>query len=535
MRKNSGVLSRFNARMGLNAKADKIWFWATFSLLVVYGEAVVFLQDYNVDRVALARSVLSAVCVVPVCFGGVLLCRRIRLTTGETPPDKRRSAVVFVSVAALAFAYYFLWQWTYWPGSFSVDSFDQLGQVISGQYSNWHPVLQTWLFFTLPYKLFHSAGAIVTMQLLWFSLAFSYLITTLYKNSCSKWFIVLGGLYILVSPCTIQIMLYPWKDSAMSLFALVLFTQLIQIYATDGQWLKKWYNLAAFTLFAFLTNAMRHNAILLVAPVFVVLLVFLKNARRPVWISAAGFLAATLILQGPIFSLANVEKPDQRVVETMGLPMTILCNVYANDPEALSPEIQQFMASLATPFDWAFYHETGNFNPIKWYSSKGLPEKVDAMGHETLFRYTAQAFRNSPRYAFQALVRLTSMVWSVGGGPGWTIASRINANDLGIARVESRPLRWLLDAYNYLATSLPAGYLFNFTGLTILILLFAAVSRVGGGLGRAFLVLAPLAYDFGTMLLLSGPDFRFFHCNFVLIVPLLYLFLRKERTEEDEA
>lgn len=116
--------------------------------------------------------------------------------------------------------------------------------------------------------------------------------------------------------------------------------------------------------------------------------------------AAAGFLAATLVLQGPVFSLANVEAPHQRVAETMGLPMTILCNVYANDPEALSPEAREFMASLAAPFEWAFYHEPGNFNPIKWGSSKGLPEKAAAAGYETLFRYTAEAIRNSPRLAF---------------------------------------------------------------------------------------------------------------------------------------
>lgn len=101
------------------------------------------------------------------------------------------------------------------------------------------------------------------------------------------------------------------------------------------------------------------------------------------------------------------------------------------------------------------------------------------------------------------------MVWSIGGGNGWIITSGINSNALGIERAQGRPLTKLLNAYNSPAASLPVGYLFNFAGLTILVMLFAAVSCVGRGPGRAFMALAPLAYDFGTMLLLSGSDFRF--------------------------
>lgn len=528
MRKSEGALSRFQENMGLKTRAEKVWFWITFALLVVYVEAVLFLQDYDTERVGLLRTGLGAVCAVPVCFAGVYLCRKARFASVERDlPGKKRLAVLFIVVALAVFTYMFLWQCCYWPGSFSRDSYTQLDQVTSGHYNNWHPVLHTWLFFTLPYSIFHTMASIVTFQLVWFSLAVSYLFVTLYRQGCNKVFLALGCVYILANPTTIQIMLHPWKDSAMSIFSLVLFTQLIRIYATDGQWLKKWYDLAAFILFAFLTNAVRHNAILLVAPVLVVLLVFLKNARRQALISIAGVLAATLVLQGPVYSLAKVEAPDQRVVETMGLPMTILCNVYRSDPDALSPEVREFMDSLATPFDWEFYHQTGDFNPIKWYSSKNLPVIVDAAGYETLFRYTGEALRSSPRYAWQALVRLTSLVWSVSDGPGWTI---------GVAGgPENSLLAQLTNGYFDLTTLLPLGYLFNFVGFTLLIMLFAAVSCVGSGLDRAFLVLAPLAYSFGTMLLLSGQDFRFFHCDFMLIVPLLYLFLCRERTTKNEA
>ena len=44
-----------------------------------------------------------------------------------------------------------------------------------------------------------------------------------------------------------------------------------------------------------------------------------------------------------------------------------------------------------------------------------------------------------------------------------------------------------------------------------------------------------LIYDFGTMLLLTGGDFRFFHFSFVIIIPLLYLILSGRNTNETAA
>ena len=70
-------------------------------------------------------------------------------------------------------------------------------------------------------------------------------------------------------------------------------------------------------------------------------------------------------------------------------------------------------------------------------------------------------------------------------------------------------------------------------GMMILIAMFTAVVNVGRGkLGRAFMIFPMLIYDFGTMLLLTGGDFRFFHFNFVIIIPLLYLILSGSKNHE---
>ncbi len=158
-------------------------------------------------------------------------------------------------------------------------------------------------------------------------------------------------------------------------------------------------------------------------------------------ISGAAVLAATLFWMGPGLTLAGVERPDKRVTETTGMPMSVLCSVYvymSQDPDAMSQEVREFMDSLATPDQWeTYYSRSEGFNSIN------------------------------------------------------------------------------------------LKYLFNYLGLVILFLLFIAVAQLGhGNLARVFLVIPVMAYNFGTMLLLSGNDFRFFHFNFLLVVPLLYIILQ---------
>ena len=171
-------------------------------------------------------------------------------------------------------------QLAFFPGSFGNDNLVQLEQVYSGSYSNWHPVLHTWLFFTLPLKLVPQHWFIVTYQLIWYSLAMGYLLYVLFTSGSPRWLLAITWFLIVCNPNSIDLMLYPLKDSAMTIFCIVLFAQLVRIYLSQGQWLKKPLHLLLFALFAFLTMGMRHNAVLLIAPIFLFLLIFFPAVRR---------------------------------------------------------------------------------------------------------------------------------------------------------------------------------------------------------------------------------------------------------------
>lgn len=532
MEKIKRIFSGYRNTLSLNTKYDKGWFIATFVLLVLYTEIVVSLHFSYFERLFSSLHVVFTIAIVPFVFIIVWILARINCITlyqSACNTERSKKRFIFPSVVfGLTLAYFLLWFIAFYPGSFSNDSFIQYEQVVSGEYNNWHPVLHTWLFFTLPVAIFDNIAMAVMMQIIYFSLAITYLLYTLKRSGCPLWFILISWGYVISNPNTAHILLYPWKDTALTIFATVIFTHLIRIYETGGKWLKKATNMFSFAIFLFLAIGMRHNSILLVAPLLVIIFVFIKNIRKNIIAVAGGLLLASLLLSGPVFKLAGVEKPGHRQIETLGLPLTVLSDVYMYDREALGDEAITFMDSLATKEEWEKYHSSGNFNVLKFSVDESVFDKVEEESAIKILGYTAEAVASSPAIALRAFSRLTCLVWGVAECGDNTIPRAIIDNPYGVEYSQSTVLTKLLSLYSSVV-SVVGKYLFNFVGILNAIMLFTAVARIGKcGLQRAFIVIAPMAYNFGTMLLLTGPDFRFFYFNFLIIIPMIYLFFTKK-------
>lgn len=522
-------LRAFEARMGLCSKGERIWFWCGFALLLCYLEVVFFLQNVFLGSTSPIFMAISALAAVPACFLGVSLCRRLSITPANHGPTARGSRIVILLGFLLTLGVMLTAQAAFFPGSFNNDNIVQLSQVYSGQYSNWHPALHTWLFFTLPLKLVPQHWFIITLQQVWFSMAVSYLLYVLYTSRAPHWLLCLTWFYTVCNPNSIDMMLYPVKDSAMTIFCLVFFSYLVRIYLSQGQWLKKPGNLVLFSLFGFLSLGMRHNAVLLIGPIFLFLLIFWKPIRRYAAASAGLALALALLWQNAVLPLANVEAPGQRTVEMVGLPMTVLCDIYAAEPDALTPEAREFMESLAEESHWAQY-EQANFNSIKWISPELMPT-VDAEGAGNILRYALGSALNTPKTAMKSFAKLTHLVWGFENTNGFSMGEEIGFNSFGIEARYQPNLKFFFTSWRQVCNETILKYAFTLMGPGILLLLFLAVSQLAGNLRAVFLVLAPMAYDFGTMLLLSGPDYRFFHMHYAIVIPLIYIILMNKRLD----
>ena len=540
MRKRSSRLwDSCTRQLGLETKAQKRWFIAAFILLYIYLWLCQYLRsflEYDITSGVACSILFPAIQVLPLCVFGVMLFAKFRIpavTGSDSFPRLRRFFPVIAF--AVTFGYLLLWLIAYFPGGFSPDSVSQYQQALTGEYNNWHPVLHTWIFFWLPLQIFHHPAGIVCFQILLFSLAVGYLYHVLCRRGCPIAFLVFSWLFLILNPQTAKIMMFPWKDSALTIAALMIFTQVIEIYETDGAWLQKWHHFLSFTALCFVATVFRHNAILLTIPIYVILFLFQKKARKSVLFSGLLVLLALWLLNGPIMTLANVASPGARQEEVLGLPMTVLSAVYVHQRDALSPDAISFLDSIASSEDWRLCFELGNFNRLKFSSSLPLVSRIEAEGAANVLRYTVQAFLSSPFWSLRAVISLTKLVWDPLSGTGTIDIPYCTPNDISLTGQGYGPLKSALTSWCETADS---SFLFPFTncvGMMILILMFAAVTHIGRGkLGRAFMIFPMLIYDFGTMLLLTGPDFRFFHFNFVIIIPLLYLILSGSKNNESE-
>lgn len=432
---------------------------------------------------------------------------------------------VVTLITFLVFEMYLAGQY---PGGLSGDTVWQLSQAKGeAPYSDWHPVLHTFLFFTLPLKSGFQFGFIVFMQLLYFSLAFGYLVYTLYINKCPKLFVFSICIYTWINPFMATYMMYAWKDVAMAVFAVLLMGYYIQIICTKGKWLSEKKNMVLFAAAVIGCNFMRHNAILFLAPlVFIVLFYALKGHERKIKTALIGCMLLFFLLVKVFYAILDVESPDKRVLETVGFPLTVWCNVMQKNPDALPKETEEFMYELADKEAYENDYRAGSFNDIKW---KGTIDnaKIDSLSYGTVLKYTFQCFRYAPRESFEAVAKLTDMVWSL-------IGDEYPA-DVGVEKnpweIGERPVPQINLFVGQLKLFLRSGFgriLFGSYGFELLMMLGISAAMYAKRRSCFIHVLPLFCYDFGTMLLLSGDDYRFFLLNIPLWLPVIFIMLRDE-------
>lgn len=428
--------------------------------------------------VGASLAAIAVLCVL--CALAMHLAGKVSLTPSEPTPRLRTFALgALLFCGALAIC---LWKcFRIGGGIFSRDAIWQYDQAMSGKYNDWHPVLHTLLAFWLPLRLTGSKGAIVLFQFVEFSLVIGYFGCVFYKYSrnyrLSRWFVLLFVLYFFYKRA-FYIVLYPWKDVAFAMVAMVLMLYALQIHLTGGEWLRRRRNAILFAVMLVLATFVRHNGILFTLPVLIGALLYLpKQAKLRL---LAFVLLLFFLIKVPLYAALNVEKPGERHTELLGLPMTVIGNVVKEHPESLDEESLTFAHEFASQEEWEELYQEGDFNSIKWAKNNAAP--IEAAGYGKVLRVTAKCFAAEPLCALRGLLHLISFVIFP---------------DRRLGRIN----------------------------LFILFLMAAKLNLRRKADRRLFLMsISMLTYNFGTMLLLSGDDYRFFF-SCILTWPVIALML----------
>ena len=501
-----------------------------FSILWIYLFVVFSFQTISVNAeysFPFAVSVGAVSFAFTYCvfyFGGTLVCK---VNTPAREWDKRSLRIVVGVIFGITFLFfcgYFLCQY---PGGSSPDVVSQYSQALSGTYNNWHPALHTLLFFTLPLNL-TSLGfpLVVFLQILYFCLAFAYLMSVLLRNGINPPFAVLFCVFVWINPYLATYLMYPWKDLALMIFAVILIAQYIQIVCTNGGWLEKKTNLAAFSVVSVLCMYMRHNALLLVVPIVVFSMIYARKNKRVV-IGAIAVMAICILFVQGLYAVLNVEKPDKRTLETVGLPATIWCGVMQMSPQALPEDTREIMYEIATQEQYETNYIDGDFNSIKWAGANNAV--IDEMSYAEVLKYTIQCIVYSPQESLEAFTKLTDIVW---GTDEIHASFRVNApGDYAGVNSSSQSKLWeYFNQYKSLfGSSRVLKAMFGSYGIQMIVLLVVGTVLLAKKRISIIHTIPLFCYNFGTMLFLSGKGYRFFLYNIPVWLAVLFLMV-KDRT-----
>lgn len=430
-------------------------------------------------------------------------------------------------ISAITISVFFVYFTAQYPGGISQDTVEQYAQAIGERtYNDWHPVLHTLLFFKIPLKLGYQFAGIVFFQLLYFSLAFGYLGYVLLQNQCPKVFLAIICIYVWINPFMATYMMYPWKDIGMTIFAIVLISYYIQILCSQGKWLDRKRNLVLFSIVSVSCTYMRHNAVLFTAPLVCIGLFYvIRNIKTRVL--AVCSIMICLLLVKLLYAFIQVERPGERTLELAGLPATIWCNVMQKNEAVLPDETRMVMRELAAQEAYADIYETGEFNSIKW-SGEYDTDRLNQMSCQEIMKYTLQCFRYAPVESFEAFVKLTDIVWAFDGNEKPERVS-VAENHWGISERHYLPSRELFRQIRDFFSAGFAQTFFGSIGFELLILFIVAIIMLVKGRFSFLHVIPVFCYDFGTMLLLSGSDYRFFLFNIPLWMVMIYIMLKDRR------
>lgn len=463
---------------------------------------------------------------------GAFCCSRIRLGIGralEGQTEKRRLRLWFLFGFGLVFLWLMVYYYAYFPGSFDWDNLDQWWQIQNSQYDTWHPVFHTLIiaFFS---KIVNHYGFAVWMQLFLYSFICGYLLWTMARWRFPAWSLVLTEFFLAANPQTHRILLFMWKDSALTLFMLLFTVCLLNTWLSAGEWLSKKRNLAAWIVLLICISMVRHNGVLFTVPLLVLSFFCFPKIRQKSAVSLVLMGLGMLVIKYPVYDLVGASRPEQTYVETVGVPMTLLCNIHETAPESLDPEAAEFLAQIGPERRWKTY-ELGNYNSFKFKTNANQVIKQVPPGE--FLKFTARTAFRAPGLSLQAFYQVTRMVWDVRGETPWhkDLEFQLQENEWGFAYAEDRaPLREMLNDFDAWVEDSLFDVFFSYNGLHLLVLILCTLFVfVRKGWKALCLTLPVLAYSYGTMLLLCGPTYRFFHFNSVIFVPLcLVLFAETE-------
>jgi hypothetical protein len=508
------------------------WILRGYTILTaLYCTLVVYFMNSPVffDPVRTAKSVISSFFMFIVFY---LLLQLLCVKTGNiffpVREDKQPlRAETFFLVSGFCFTSFFILFLINFPGGITTDNESQWGQIQAFTFNDWHPALHTFCLWLLT-RLINHYGFIIFCQIALFSVSLGVLIATMEAWGFSRRVQICMTLFFAVNPMVKNILMFAYKDTAFTIILVFTVVSLINIYFSRGKWLLQFKNIVKISACIALLSIVRHNGILFTIPLVLMLLIFygVKNPRSLLIIPVS--VLFIFLVRLPLYSALKVKYPNNTYTETVGVPMTIMCDVFVKNPDALPREARKFLADFDRESFWAEQYEPGNFSSVKGKFDDA--RIIATVPKAEFFRMFAGTVLSDPYNSFKAFRNHSAFVWELFTAENIFISApwkRDLERETNPVKKTAMYLSVFFD--NTITAVLPLGWILARNGWHMLMLILAGLLALyRTGIKSLLLVLPVVFYTFSTMMLLSASDLRYFQFNAVIALPLSLALLSKK-------
>ena len=434
----------------------------------------------------------------------------------------------------LVFTIIFLGNCVYWlayfPGGFNLDSYGQWMQAHGDMpFNNWHPFFVTSIYWLLV-RIQDSFSFCICFQLVLFSLSLSCLlckIGTIIHNQTIIYFV---AAIESINPaiCINNISLI--KDVYFTIGVIWLIYFMIGVYLTQGKCL--WgYTGVMVVLFSIMTILTRHNAILFVLPMLCSMLFLLKEERKVCMIITIVTLVVAIFVEGPLFTLLGVRHHDNPTAEVIGVPMAIMVNAFLEEEDQCPEEVRKFLLEKADYDEWDYYYNTGEWDSVRW--DIGGAQFLEDESIWKIYLLGIKTAIACPRSAIMSFLWNTRMVWQALGKVDWESRAFIEKNKYNIVPDYNPICRFIIDNIMKLSLTFIGATLVWNLGWIMLLIVWGIYYAYKNEKTKALFLIPLLSYNVLTMLLLAGPNYRYFYYNQVILFAVALIVIEFKRNENE--
>ncbi len=412
------------------------------------------------------------------------------------------AASLIVNAAVLFICYY--------PGVLSIDSIDQVSQILAGSYTNHHPYYHTQtirLFLDMGMAIFgniNAGAALYSMaQIIVMALCFGYAAATVEEMGMPKWAVLATAAYFVLMPYNIRLGITMWKDIPFSLSVLAFITAAFRYLCRIGSRPRADVVIAAVSGLGICI--MRGNGWLAFgASAAVFALLFLRREKGFALLLAA-VLVVSFVMNHQVMDILGV-KPTE-TVESLSVPIQQVARA-VKDNEIGADEAELIGKIIDIEFIREYY-DPGLADPVKFR----IHEQGGEYLSEHMADYKSLYLRMAGEYPgsyIKAWIDETRGYWN-GGYEYWRWYDR-SIDGFGIEQsCRSEAIKTLLLWYCRAFSALPLLQPLLSIGLYTWITCTAALMAIIRKNREAFFVTMPVLAIIGTLLVATPvyAEFRY--------------------------